>query len=228
MCSRFILTIPPDVLARLFGIVEASAAWDARFNIAPGQDIVLVRADGAERRGATARWGLVPAWAKDPAIGHKLVNARVETLAEKPSFREAFRRRRCIIPASGFYEWRPGRDAQPYRIAMRDDAPFAFAGLWERWSGPDGPRDTCVIVTTEASRTVSPIYHRMPVILEPDDCGAWLDAGDPDLVRNRTLHASAVAAEKLISHPVGHRINSTKHDDAELAKVVHEIAPRLL
>ena len=143
--------------------------------------------------------------------------------------RDAFRRRRCVIPASAYYEWRPGRDAQPYRIAMRNDAPFAFAGLWERWTGPDGHGlETCVIITTGASRTVSPIYHRMPVILEPHAVAAWLDTKDPDRARSEALRASATAAENLVFHPVDHRVGSTKFDDPKLAEPVHELAPRLL
>jgi putative SOS response-associated peptidase YedK len=157
-----------------------------RYNIAPSQPIAAVRAvpAGSGRELALLRWGLIPSWSKDPAIGNQLINARAETAHEKSSFRNAFRRHRCLIPTSGFYEWlRWERGKQPYFVRMRDSHPFAFAGLWDRWESPDeGAIETCTILTTAANAVLAPIHDRMPVILPPWEYSRWLDPSikDPD------------------------------------------------
>lgn len=176
MCGRFSLTIPlPDLIAyfRLAKWLD----YEERYNIAPSQDIPVVRQAGDGRELVLLRWGLVPHWARDARIGDKLINARAETLAAKPSLREPFHQRRCIIPASGFYEWQKGATArQPYFIFRRDGAPLALAGLWERWSNPDRPGrvlESCTIVTTAANAQVAPLHDRMPAILEGEELEAW-------------------------------------------------------
>lgn len=170
MCGRFALHASPEVVALQFGLADVPA-FEPRYNIAPTTQILIVRQDGA----AMVKWGLVPRWAKDPSMGARMNNARAETVAEKPSFREAFRRRRCLIPASGFYEWKlEGKLKQPYYIHPAAGELFAFAGLWERWEGPGGPLETCAVITTEPNAVMAPIHERMPVIIAPADYGRWL------------------------------------------------------
>ena len=191
-----------------------------RYNVAPSQDVAVVRADDGGRTLGMLRWGLIPAWAKDHAIGYKLINARSETAAEKPSFRSAFRTRRCLIPADGFYEWRrEGKSRQPWLFGLRDGAPFAFAGLWERWTVPQGaalagslsersPGDaveTCTILTTVANGTVAPVHGRMPVILPPDAYGPWLAGEDVAL--------APYPADAMTAHPVSTLVNRPANDD---------------
>jgi putative SOS response-associated peptidase YedK len=186
MCGRYSLTTPVEAVRALFGF-DARPNLMPRYNIAPGQDVAAVRAAqaGAGREFAIFRWGLVPSWAKEPTIGNRMVNARAEMVASKPSFRGAYRHRRCLIIADGFYEWRrqDRGPKDPYFIMLENAAPFAFAGLWERWQSPakDGEAlETCTIVTTEANELLKPIHERMPVILEPEQFECWLTA-DPDI-----------------------------------------------
>lgn len=185
MCGRFTLFEPDQVLAREFGVSDFPPR-SPRYNIAPSQPITAVRAapSGSGREIALLRWGLIPSWSKDPATGNRLINARAETAREKPSFRNAFRRHRCLIPTSGFYEWqRQERGKQPYFIRMRNGHPFAFAGLWDRWERPDeGAVETCTILTTAANDVLAPIHDRMPVIVPPGEYDRWLDPSlrDPD------------------------------------------------
>ena len=177
MCGRFTRRLSWAELHELLDLIGAPVNLQPRYNIAPSQDLAVVRATANGRYLSMLRWGLIPSWAKDPAIGHKLINARAETAAEKPSFRTAFRHRRCLIPADGFYEWqRRGGARQPWLFGLRNSAPFAFAGLWERWTVPAGaplpgslsersPGDaleTCTILTTSANDTIAPVHGRMP------------------------------------------------------------------
>lgn len=181
MCGRYSITTAPEALRNLFRF-EEQPNLAPRFNVAPTQSVPAVRRDAeGRRRLSMLRWGLVPHWAKDLSIGAKMINARAETLAEKPAFRQAFARRRCLLPADGFYEWRAEKGAkapkQPYRIEFEGRAPFAFAGLWERWgSREEGTRiDSVTIVTADANETLQPLHHRMPVILGPESFALWLD-----------------------------------------------------
>jgi len=178
MCGRFLLTTPAEVLAELLGL-DAAPDLVMRFNIAPTQMIGTVRADGlsGRRDWAMARWGLVPSWSKEPTTRAPLFNARAETVHEKPAFRAAFRERRCLIPASGFYEWKSeGRGRQPYLFRMHGEEPFAFAGLWERWQRRDEPPlESCTILTTEPNDLLREVHNRMPVILSPEAYDEWLD-----------------------------------------------------
>ncbi len=208
MCGRYSLTTPVEAVGRLFEVAERPNL-PPRYNIAPSQEAPVVRADGAGGRVlAPMRWGLIPSWAKEAKIGYRMINARAETVAEKPAYRSAFRHRRCLVPADGFYEWRKlGAAKQPYRITRADGAPFAFAGLWERWRAPDGAViDSFTIITTVANDLLRPIHDRMPVILDPADFGPWLEAGG---VERLVPYTDA----KLEAVPVSTRVNSPKHDD---------------
>lgn len=218
MCGRFSLDATAETLATLFDL-EPPQALAPRYNIAPTQPVLALRvAPGTDRRGwAWLRWGLIPAWAKDPGIGARMINARSETVAEKPAFRAAFRRRRCLVPATGFYEWRgeSGRK-QPYLIHAPDGAPFAIAGLWEHWQDPGGAElETCTLLTTEANEALRPLHDRMPVLLAPEAWERWLDpaleAPDPLL----PLLAPA-PPERLVFHAVSDRVNRVQNDDPEL------------
>ncbi len=219
MCGRFTNRLSWQALHELMGLTGAPLNLRPRYNVAPGQDIAVMRSGtGAGRSLALLRWGLIPAWARDPAIAWKLINARSETAAEKPAFRAAFRHRRCLVPADGFYEWQR-RTRQPWLFALRDGAPFAFAGLWERWRIPAGaaltgslaerrPGDaveTCTILTTAANDTVAPIHGRMPVILPPNAWDPWLAGEDVPL--------APCPADDMTAHPVSMLVNRAAHED---------------
>jgi putative SOS response-associated peptidase YedK len=182
MCGRFTLTPSRSALQAAFPGLDLPADYRPRYNIAPTQPVLALRSvDGAPRAG-WLRWGLVPSWAKDPSIGNRMINARAETLAEKPSFRNAYRQRRCVVLADGFYEWTGERSARvPMRIRLTDSRPFGLAGLWERWVPEEGdPLETCTLITTTANTAVAGIHHRMPVILDAADRERWLDPGARD------------------------------------------------
>jgi len=217
MCGRFSLTSPIEGLRALFGFDELPNL-QPRYNIAPTQDIAVVRnREGAGREFVSMRWGLVPSWAKAVAGGPPLINARAETVADKPSFRSAFKNRRCLIPADGFYEWQKqeGGAKQPYRIALSDEAPFAFAGIWERRLDTRGEAlESCAIVTTDASPQIASIHHRMPVILSPEHFGDWLAAPDADLLRPY--------GGLLRAYAIGTAVNKVSNDSPSLWDEVGE------
>ena len=214
MCGRYSLAGPNPAEVRERFALTADVPVARRFNVAPQDDVLAVTADreGAPR-GELLRWGLVPHWADDPRVGAKMINARAETVAERPAFRDAFRRRRCLVVADGFYEWQPreGRRKQPFHVTRADGAPFAFAGLWAVWRGRDEEVvRSCTIVTTAANEALHAIHPRMPVILEPGDEAAWLDDATPvehlhELLR--PLPAPATAARE-----VGFAVNDARHD----------------
>ncbi|HJP20229.1 MAG: SOS response-associated peptidase [Alphaproteobacteria bacterium] len=216
MCGRFAFTSPVEAMRQLFGI-EERPNLAPRYNIAPTQEVVIVRHEEVTGRClARAHWGLLPPWAKDRAMAARLINARAESVAEKPSFRAAFRARRCLIPADGYYEWVAMKDGkQPYRLARRDGGLFAFAGLWDRWTPPEGdePVESCTIITTAADDVVRPIHQRMPAILAPGDYAAWL--GESEVSRDQLLTlVQGASSPDLIATPVSRRLNSPRHDDA--------------
>lgn len=219
MCGRFTLRAPAAVVAEHFALWE-TPELEPRFNVAPSQPVPVVRlrAEGpaARRELVQLSWGLVPYWAADPAVGRRLINARAETAAEKPAFRAAMRRRRCLVAADGFYEWRrTGPRKQPYFIRFRDDRPFGFAGLWESWEGPDHATvESCTLLTTEPNALLRPIHNRMPVILPPEAYAAWLD---PAVEDPRVLAPLLVpcAPEAMEACAVGTWVNSPEHDDPE-------------
>jgi len=210
MCGRFTLRAPASVVAEQFSLFELPP-FTPRFNIAPSQPIAVVRlAEKGTREAVYLHWGLVPSWAKAPAVGNRMINARSETAAEKPSFRAAFKRRRCLIAADGFYEWQKqgaGRRKQPYFIHMRDDRPFAFAGLWESWEGADHSYlETCTILTTKANDLMRPIHDRMPVILPQENYDAWLDVSTEDTSAIEPL-LKPFPDEPMQAEPIGTYVN---------------------
>ena len=222
MCGRYELHTHPAAIALAFGLAHPPPVHP-RFNIAPMTDIPVVRVnEHGERELTMMRWGLVPRWAKDPAIGAKMINARGETIAEKPSFRMAYRRHRCLLPADGFYEWMPvgaGADAhkQPVHVGMKDGGIFGLAGLFERWLSPDGDvLDTCTIVTTDANALLRPVHDRMPVIVAPADYARWLEATDASVADLLAPFPS----ERMAWYPVSTKVNNVRHDDASLIEHV--------
>lgn len=224
MCGRYLLTSPLESVRALFEVGERPNLA-ARYNIAPTQDVPIVRRtrDGTGRELALVRWGLVPHWAKDEKVGNRMINARVEGIGSKPAFRDAFLRRRCLIPANGFYEWKKdGRDRQPRLIRLKGGGLFAFAALWEVWRDPDGRGiHSCTIVTGPANDLVAGLHDRMPVILAPDDAGRWLEA-DPGeaLALLRPCPASWLEA-----FPVSRRVGSPANDDPDLIRPIGEGDP---
>ena len=219
MCGRYSLKTPADILAKHFQLAQVPPG-KPRYNIAPSQLVVTVKVPvhQNEREIGLARWGLIPSWAKDPSIGNRMIIARAETVSEKPAFRDAFARSRCLIPADGYYEWRRqgrmGQRKQPFYIRMRDARLFAFAGLWERWMGPDGKAvETCAILTTEPNAALKEIHDRMPVILDPKDYGQWLDPS----IRQAALLQPLLCPyhdDALTAYPVSPHVNDPSHDDA--------------
>jgi len=215
MCGRFTLFEADKILSKEFG-VSGVPPLSPRYNIAPSQPIAAVRTPhtGAGRELALLRWGLIPSWSKDPAIGNRLINARAETVQEKPSFRNAFRRHRCLIPANGFYEWqRQEGGKQPFFVRMRDERIFAFAGLWDRWESSDKDViETCTILTTAANTVLAPIHGRMPVILPQAEYARWLDPAlkDPDSLSPLLV---PFPPEEMLAIPVSPRVNAPSTDD---------------
>jgi putative SOS response-associated peptidase YedK len=218
MCGRFTLRAPAGVIVEQFRL-DSRPDVSPRYNIAPTQDVAVVRAaaDGTCAL-SPMRWGLVPSWSKDPKQGARMINARAETVAEKPAFRAAFKRRRCIVPADGYYEWQNtgGKHKQPYLFHLRDDRPFGFAGLWEHWHG-DGsgpPLETCTVVTTDAAEATREVHDRMPVILEPDDYAMWLDPEFEDRERLLSLLVP-YETDGLIAEPVSTYVNNARNEGPE-------------
>jgi putative SOS response-associated peptidase YedK len=222
VCGRFVSTSSPRDIAERFGVDEVALAHDAPdYNVAPRSKIMVVRARREQRVLSRVRWGLIPSWAKDPGIGDRMINARAETLAEKPAYRRAFAKRRCLIPADGFYEWKvtAAGGKQPIHIGMKDRSLFAFAGLTERWLSPAGEvLDTCTIITTHANALLATMHDRMPVIVAPAQYGRWLDVAVADV---GDLFAP-FPADAMTYYPVSTRVNSVRHDDATLIEPVPE------
>lgn len=216
MCGRFTLHTPTQNLVKLFELVRA-ASDRPRYNIAPTQAIAVVRKipDAEGRELVMLRWGLIPAWSKDAQIGARMINARAETAAEKPAFRAAFKARRCLVPADGFYEWqRAGRQKQPFYFRLRDGTPFALAGLWEEWEAPGSEIiESASVLTTEANELVRPIHDRMPVILQREDYERWLD---PETRAAETLRGllRPYPAGEMSASAVSRRVNNARNDDA--------------
>ncbi|MEZ4868405.1 MAG: SOS response-associated peptidase [Caldilineaceae bacterium] len=226
MCGRFTLYASPEQLATLFDLPE-EPILAPRYNIAPTQPVALVRMDtkGEGREWALTHWGLIPSWSKDPSIGARMINARSETAPEKPSFRAAFKRRRCLVPASGFYEWKKeGRTKQPYYITTPDGAPFAIAGLWEYWEGADGSAlESCTLLTTDANDLMAPLHNRMPVIIDPADYAEWLGSGKDETPQylSRLQHLLRPYHEEgLVTYPVSSYVSNARNEGAECIAAV--------
>jgi putative SOS response-associated peptidase YedK len=213
MCGRFTQATEGEIIARVFDLSEVPELAP-RYNIAPTQDVAAVRTAGdGGRELVKLHWGLIPSWAKERAMGARMINARAETLVEKPAFRSAFRARRCLIVADGFYEWQKlATRKQPHFIGFNDGRPFAFAGLWERWRGAGSEAvESCTIVTTEANELLAPIHDRMPVILDPPDFSAWIDPAENDTQRLAGL-LKPYPAGPLHAYPVGLLVNNPAND----------------
>ncbi|MCU0491165.1 MAG: SOS response-associated peptidase [Chloroflexaceae bacterium] len=215
MCGRFTLHTSGAAVARQFELAEVPELAP-RYNIAPTQDVPVVRAAEPGRALHMLRWGLIPSWAKDASIGVKMINARAETLAEKPAFRTALARRRCLVLADGFYEWQGSAGKkQPFYFHMDDSQPFAFAGLWERWRGPnDAVVESCTIITTEANELLRTVHDRMPVILPPESYALWLDPAMHDAGPLLNL-LQPFPAEEMASQPVSPLVNRVTNDGPE-------------
>ncbi len=219
MCGRFVSTDPPDELATYFSArLAIEAPLEPSYNVAPTDDVYVVVSDGSTRVLDAFHWGLVPSWAKDPSVGSRMINARAETLADKATYRRAFAKRRCLIPASGFYEWKkqPGRKTkQPVYMERTDGEPFAFAALWEYWKGDgDGLRST-TIITCPPNDVLAPIHDRMPVILSPSAWDQWLNPEVDDLALLTKLLVPAPPA-LLTARPVSTQVNNVRNDGPEL------------
>ncbi len=213
MCGRFALTVDLKTLIAVFGISAVRGELVPRYNIAPSQQVAGIRqSDGANRELTFFRWGLVPQWAKDASIGYRMINARAETAAEKPSFRGPLRSRRCVIPATAFFEWKRTATAKvPFCIRHRDRTPLAFAGLWDRWQGADGVVETCSILTTAANSALAELHDRMPVILSDRTVAPWLDPENSDAAFLSSLLAPC-PAERLEIYPVARLVNNASND----------------
>ena len=220
MCGRFVLATDAQSLQMHFNLTALPEGLAvARYNIAPIQPVAVITNQTPQIL-TFQKWGLIPSWSKDPSIASSLINARAETLHEKPSFRTAFKRRRCLIPATGFYEWGKGegKAKQPYYIHLADNQVFAFAGLWETWSSPDGDTvETCTIITTEPNDLIRPLHHRMAVILDPEDYDLWLSPDElPPMALMPLLNS--YPQETMRYHPVSPMVNNVRNDSPECIK----------
>jgi putative SOS response-associated peptidase YedK len=215
MCGRFVIKSSPDEIREFFGFTERPN-FPQQFNVAPTQPIPLVRVERNSRHFALARWGLIPSWVKDPRNFALLFNARVEGIADKPAFKAAIRRRRCLVPADGFYEWRrEGKTRRPFFIRRRDGAPMALAGIWETWIDRDGGEiDTAAVITCAANATLAPIHDRMPVIIEPKDFAIWLEPNETQFQAALPLLRPA-PDDLLEAYEVSPRVNKAENDVAE-------------
>jgi putative SOS response-associated peptidase YedK len=215
MCGRFTLKTSRAKIAELIGTSKSLPLFEPRYNIAPSQPVLAVRIEPerGEREGTMLKWGLIPSWSKEPGIGNKLANARADTVAEKPAFRSAFKKRRCLVVADGFYEWRAGPGGKtPYYFQLKDGSPFAFAGLWERWEKGEEPVESCTLITTEANGVVGPVHNRMPVIIDPSSIERWLD---PNEQRAEALKSMLVPLpdEWMTAYPVSKLVNNPRNED---------------
>ena len=214
MCGRFNLTASSQQILDHFELKRISN-YEISFNIPPGQKILnVVQLEDGSRKGVYLHWGLIPPWSKDKKIAHRLINARSETLPEKPSFRAAYKKRRCLIPATGFFEWQQTNNGkQPYHIHRQDNSLFAFAGLWEHWEQANETIYSCTIITTSANELMQPVHQRMPVILSPDHYPSWLDKAAPTDCLETVLKSEGYDQIQLT--PVSTRVNSPTHNDSD-------------
>lgn len=221
MCGRFAFYSPAEAAAALFGVTGA-ARLEPRYNIAPTQEVAAVRiGEDGDREFALFRWGLIPSWAKDPSIGNRMINARAETVAEKPAYRAAYRRRRCVVLADGFYEWRKeGSVRIPYLIGLASGQPFGLAGLWENWTDRETGEhvQSATLLTTAANSFMQTLHHRMPVVLQPERADVWL-SGDDDLIITASEDTPPLKA-----YAVDRRVNNARNEGADLIEPVGETA----
>ncbi|MFB8426043.1 SOS response-associated peptidase [Priestia megaterium] len=224
MCGRFSLTTDIAELQEQFNFdFNGEFTFGSRFNIAPSQQVLTLGSSKGKRVGTTMKWGLVPYWADDIKIGYKMINARGESVNEKASFKRPFKSKRCLILADGFYEWKKeGKNKQPFRFVMKDERPFAFAGLWEQWNRGEEPLYTCTIITTKPNEVTEKVHDRMPVILEEDAYDLWLD---PQMEDSEYLKSLLVPypAEQMKMYPVSTIVNSPKNDVKECLAPLNSI-----
>lgn len=223
MCGRYVLNAEPQLIQQTFNLESVPDEFAPRYNIAPTQPVPIITNDDPQHL-TMVQWGLIPSWSKDPKMAYKMINARGETVAEKPSYRGPFKYRRCLIPVSGFYEWVQTDDGkQPHFIHVKDDPVFSFAGLWEVWRNPEGDEIwTTTIITTKANEMLSALHHRMPVILDGDKRQIWLDK-DADKNELQAL-LQPYAQEKMTHYPVSKAVGNVRNDDPAL--IEREDPPR--
>lgn len=219
MCGRFTITLEPAFFQQEFELGKMPSEWQPRYNVAPSQEIPVV-IDGDKRDVTLMRWGLIPHWAKDSSIGQRMINARAETISEKPSFRQAFEQRRCLILADGFFEWqkKPGEASVPFYIRLKSGKPFAFAGLWDRWMAPDGKEVfSCTIITCRPNELIAPIHDRMPVMLDKERAWKWLQPATRPELENQL---QPFPAEAMEAYPISKAVNNIRLDTPELLRRV--------
>jgi len=221
MCGRFVLIATVEELVEKFRIAESQKV-EERYNIAPGQNVMAVREQKGARNLDSLRWGLVPSWSKDPKIGYRMINARAETIGEKPAYRAPFKKKRCIVPASGFYEWvragqAGGKEKRPHYIKFRSCEPFGIAALWDAWEGEGGVIESCTLITTSANKLISSFHDRMPVILPPENYDAWLDPEFNDKEKLKKL-LNLHPEKEMEAYEVSMEVNSPKNENPELIK----------
>lgn len=221
MCGRFTLRTPTKEIVEAFGLAEAPGL-KPRYNIAPTQQVAAIRlnTETGTRQLSLLRWGLVPFWADDPKIGYRMINARAESVAIKPAFRQAFQKGRCLVLADGFYEWKKvGKNKQPYFVRLKDDEPLAFAGLSEHWHRNDQTINSCTIITTEPNELMEGIHDRMPVILSPDDYDLWLE---PDFHGQEKLLSMLrpYPAEEMEAYPISTVVNNPRNDNSKCIEAI--------
>lgn len=215
MCGRFSFVIEDALIRERFGVRVQTAIYKARYNCAPAQELAVITSEAPDEL-RFFRWGLIPSWAKEPSIGHRMINARAETLQEKPSFRNIYRSKRCLVPATGFYEWRKAGGKTPYNIRLRGGKAFCFAGLWDRWHSPEGSViQSFTIITTEPNELIKPIHDRMPVIMEQMEEQRWLTEKDPSAL---TTLLRPYPAGEMEAYPVSSLVNSPRNDSPELTE----------
>jgi putative SOS response-associated peptidase YedK len=222
MCGRFTLHTPEPLVRELFGIQNSGPlGLKPRYNIAPSQTVPIVRNAESGREMVMTRWGLIPHWSKEPKTKYSTINARIETVAEKPTYRTPFKHQRCLIPADGFYEWKvvDGRKV-PHHIRMRDGGPFALAGLWDRWEGNGEHLESCSIIVMPANGAMKPLHERMPAIIDPVDYDRWMDPNLTDKTEIMRCLDSAPSSA-LITYPISPWVNSPKHDDERCIEAAH-------
>jgi putative SOS response-associated peptidase YedK len=225
MCGRYTLSSPVEIIADLFEIAYPSLPHNPRYNLAPTQEapVALIREPGAPRTLESLRWGLIPYWAKEASIGNRMINARAESVADKPAYRYSFKKKRCLVPTDGFYEWKKeGKAKQPYLIRRHDHQPFAFAGLWSSWRNPEGGLlETFTILTTDANGDIRGLHDRMPVVVGREDFGLWLDPKVDDAERLQAVLKPAPEGELELVR-VSRNVNSPAHDAADCVEALVE------
>jgi putative SOS response-associated peptidase YedK len=217
MCGRYSFAIEDELIWERFGVSVRSAVYKARYNCAPTQNLAVISSESSDRI-SFYRWGLIPSWAKDPSIGNKLINARAESIIEKPSFKQAFRLRRCLVLSDGFFEWKKSENRTPYRICLNNFVPFSMAGIWENWKNPEGEViRSFSIITTRANSLIENIHDRMPVILKREDENKWLSSSPEEELMDLL---QAYPSDQMIAYPVSNKVNSPVNDVPEILEPV--------